>query len=180
MRSNGTVVATWTNALLQVAHRAGLRLEPLLAETCIDLQALGSPEARLPFEVHAQVFRRVPVLLDDPGIGLDVGLETEADAMGLVGLLAERLVDGPPPLAHVARALGTSVRSLQRQLAARGLSYSEIIDGARRERARELLSVRGTSVDAIALALGYEGARPFRRACLRWFGHPPSMLRGAR
>jgi AraC-like DNA-binding protein len=335
VRSNGTIVATWTSALLEMAHRSGLRLEPLLAETCIDRTALQAPEARLPFDVHAQLFRQIPALLDDPGIGLDVGLETEPGAMGLVGLLAERcrtvgealgtvaslnalanqaswmrwwiegdrvfvvdahtldgrpyhptmaeatmvfwaarlsgatglhaakleiwlthdrhggwasrgervpahvrfeqpfnavilpraaleapmlmahpmlqhhlarlaseelprlpvvedpvslvewcvgarLVGGPPPLARVARSLGTSVRSLQRQLATRGRSYSEIVDGVRRERARRLLLVPGTSIDAIALALGYEGSRPFRRACLRWFGHTPSTLRSTR
>jgi AraC-like DNA-binding protein len=92
--------------------------------------------------------------------------------------VSTRLVGGPPPLARVARTLGTSVRSLQRQLETRGRSYSEIVDGVRREHARRLLSVHGTSIDAIALALGYEGPRPFRRACLRWFGRTPGALRG--
>lgn len=335
MRINGTLVATWTNALLQMARLSGLRLEPLLAEACVDPTAIDCPEARLPFEAHALLFHRIPALLDDPGIGLDVGLAADTGAMGLVGLLAERcrtvgealetvaslnalanqaswmrcwadgervfVLDGhtldgrpyhptmaeatmlfwaarlasaaglapsmlevwlthdrhrgwasrdervparvrfkqpfnavilpraaleapmlmahpmlqhhlarlaseelprlpvvedpvslvewyvggrlasgpPPPLARVARALGTSVRSLQRQLETHGRSYSEIVDGVRRERARRLLSVPGTSVDAIALALGYEGPRPFRRACLRWFGRTPSALRDA-
>jgi AraC-like DNA-binding protein len=90
-----------------------------------------------------------------------------------------RLGGGPPKIARVARALGTSVRSLQRQLEIRGRSYGEIVDGVRRERALALLSVPGTSVDAIAMALGYAGPRPFRKACLRWFGRTPNVLRGS-
>jgi AraC-like DNA-binding protein len=333
VRIHGTIVATWTSALLRMARHSGLRLEPLLAEARVDLELLGSPEARLSFEAHAHLFRRIPALLDDPGIGLDVGLAADTGAMGLVGLLAERcrtvgealgtvaslnalanqasrmrwwidgdrvfvldghtldgrpydptmaeatmvfwaarlasaaglapsmlelwlthdrhrgwasrdervparvrfkqpfnavilpravleapmlmahsmlhhhlarlaneelprlpvvedlvslvewcvgarLVGGPPSLANVARSLGTSVRSLQRQLETHGRSYTEIVDGVRRERARQLLSVSGSSIDAIALALGYEGPRPFRRACLRWFGRTPGSLRG--
>jgi AraC-like DNA-binding protein len=88
-----------------------------------------------------------------------------------------RLGGGPPPVARVARALGTSVRSLQRQLETRGRSYSQIVDGVRREHALRLLSVPGTSVDAIAMALGYAGPRPFRKACLRWFGRTPTAQR---
>ena len=80
-------------------------------------------------------------------------------------------------LARTARALGTSGRTLQRELENAGLTYRDVVDTARRELAPALLSDRDVKVETVARHLGYTDARSFRRACLRWFGRTPGRDR---
>jgi AraC-like DNA-binding protein len=80
-------------------------------------------------------------------------------------------------LERTARALGTSARTLQRELQAAGLTYRDVVDGARRELAPMLLADQGIKVETVAEHLGYSDARAFRRACLRWFGTTPGRSR---
>ena len=80
-------------------------------------------------------------------------------------------------LTEVARVLGTSARTLQRQLCATGRSYSDVVDTARRELAPTLLADPDVKVESVARRLGYADARSFRRACLRWYGKPPGRNR---
>ncbi len=77
----------------------------------------------------------------------------------------------------VARRLGMSVRSLQRQLSVSEKSYREVADDFRLERAKELLSRPSLSFTEIALRLGYGQASSFNRAVKRWTGQTPSELR---
>lgn len=79
---------------------------------------------------------------------------------------------------EVARALGMSVRSLQRALQATGTSFSEQLDAVRRTRALVLLSRRDLSVAEIAFALGYADPRAFYRSFKRWTGKTPREYRG--
>ncbi len=81
------------------------------------------------------------------------------------------------PLEHVARTLGTSVRTLQRNLHDAGLTYRDVVDAARRELAPALLADPDAKVESVAKQLGYADARSFRRACLRWFGRTPGRHR---
>lgn len=84
---------------------------------------------------------------------------------------------GVEPLGALARALGVSPRSLQRALAARGLAYRALVDGARRDRARALLVRPELTLDAVAEGVGFADVRALRRACARWFGASPARLR---
>lgn len=80
-------------------------------------------------------------------------------------------------LAGIARALGTSRRSLQRELENVGLTYRDVLDSARRELAPAFLADRELKVETVARHLGYADARSFRRACQRWFGRAPGRDR---
>ena len=84
---------------------------------------------------------------------------------------------GPFSLEHIARVLRTSPRTLKRQLAAEGTSFSEIVDDERRERALFLLRATGTSVKDVASRLGYANIANFTRAFHRWTGRTPSQHR---
>lgn len=77
----------------------------------------------------------------------------------------------------LAKRLGTSLRTLQRQLRSHGLSAGELIEQTREANAKQLLSDRRLSVEEVAFVLGYSSSRAFRRACLRWTGKTPSELR---
>lgn len=78
-----------------------------------------------------------------------------------------------------AEISGTSVRSLQRLLAAGGTTWSEVVDGLRFERARELLGEADNRVIDVAHSLGYSDAAHFTRAFRRWTGAPPLEYRQA-
>jgi AraC-like DNA-binding protein len=72
-----------------------------------------------------------------------------------------------------------SVRSLQRQLAARGVRYQDLVDDVRRERATRLLREPGRSIDEVAFLVGFADASGLRRAFRRWTGESPQALKRA-
>ncbi|PRQ08153.1 AraC family transcriptional regulator [Enhygromyxa salina] len=84
---------------------------------------------------------------------------------------------GPVSLRRFARRAGISPRTLQRQLTDADHSYRELVDRTRRDAAYRLLTTSTVTLDAVAETLGYADIRAFRRACVRWFGVPPSQLR---
>lgn len=92
----------------------------------------------------------------------------------------ERLVAGEADQKHVAKALGMSVRSLQRALRDCGTTFSTLLDQARRNRAELLLSRPELSASEIAFMLGYSDPRAFFRSFRRWTGTSPSEYRRER
>ena len=77
----------------------------------------------------------------------------------------------------VAEAMGTSVRTLQRRLRATGLTYSEVLQRARRAAAQRMLKDRRAGIGEIARALGYSDPAHFTRAFQRWTGSTPRDFR---
>jgi AraC-like DNA-binding protein len=82
-----------------------------------------------------------------------------------------------PSLSEVATALHMSCRTLRRQLAAEGTSFSSLLDQERRERAILLLHSRRLPLKKIAGSLGYANVANFSRAFFRWTGRKPSEHR---
>ena len=76
-------------------------------------------------------------------------------------------------LASIATDLGLSARTLQRELAARDLSFGALLAQCRRERAKVLLADGAMTLDDIARDLGYADASAFSRAFKGWTGRPP-------
>jgi AraC-like DNA-binding protein len=74
-------------------------------------------------------------------------------------------------------ALGTSPRTLQRELAAEGKTYSEILKEIRAESARNLLGQTDASLSEIAEQLGYGNLSNFNRAFRRWAAVSPMEFR---
>ncbi|MEM0964324.1 MAG: helix-turn-helix transcriptional regulator, partial [Bacteroidota bacterium] len=87
--------------------------------------------------------------------------------------LEDALPRGEVTVGATARALGVSVRTLQRQLATEGTTYAEVVERTRRSAASRLLDA-GISVQEVASRLGYAEPTSFTRAYRRWHGHPPS------
>jgi AraC-like DNA-binding protein len=76
-----------------------------------------------------------------------------------------------------ARALGMSVRSLQRRLLDEGLSFRDLLDEARFERAAQLLTDTDDKIGAIARDAGFESESAFAAFFRRRSGLSPTEWR---
>jgi AraC-like DNA-binding protein len=98
----------------------------------------------------------------------------EADITGtIVLLLMEMLPYGKITIVPVATKLNMSVRTLQRRLRDRGLSFQDLVDVIRRSVAIHHVLAGESSATEIALLLGYSDQAHFTRAFKRWTGVTP-------
>lgn len=109
-----------------------------------------------------------------PCVTLDHRLRTV-----VLALMDDDPEGGCPTVNALAESLRVSSRSLQRILAARQSSFSDILRAARFETAHRLLATTERSVTQIATDLGYSDASHFTRAFRRWSGLAPKQLRHA-
>src|SRR5262249_52916197 len=91
-----------------------------------------------------------------------------------VGLAIQR---GAFDIGSVAGDLNVGARTLQRHLAAEGLTFRAIVDDARRDLAKRYLADRGHSLAQIAHLLGFSEQAAFQRAFVRWTGVTPGRFR---
>lgn len=77
----------------------------------------------------------------------------------------------------VAHLLGLHPRTLQRRLEAEGLSFSDMVDTARREQARRWLTESDVPLAHVADIIGLADQAVLCRNCARWYGRSPSAIR---
>ncbi len=80
-------------------------------------------------------------------------------------------------MAAVARRLGMSQRSLQRQLGTEGLTYKDLLQATRQSLAQHYLVKTDLPVAEISFLLGFEEPNSFFRAFRGWTGQTPDRLR---
>jgi AraC-like DNA-binding protein len=85
-----------------------------------------------------------------------------------------------PPAGVIAKQLGLSLRTMNRRLAEGGHTYRSVLDGMRQRVAIELLENTTLLIDQVAERLGFSDATSFRKAFIKWTGHPPSFYRRER
>jgi AraC-like DNA-binding protein len=95
----------------------------------------------------------------------------------VVGEIRSRLAGGYPHIEDIAEALRMTRWTLQRRLAEQGQVFSELVEATRRRLARLHLAAAHMPIQEVAEVLGYSEVSAFTRACVRWFGLPPSRLR---
>jgi AraC-like DNA-binding protein len=83
-------------------------------------------------------------------------------------------------LAQASEVLNVNLRTLQRQLAAEGTTFSEIVEEARLEIAGSLLEYTNASLTEISGRLGYSNLSNFNRAFRRWSAISPREFRERR
>jgi AraC-like DNA-binding protein len=106
-----------------------------------------------------------------------IGGETATIAEQVQSLIRLYLGVRPANLETIAAGLKTSPRSLQRRLAAEGVSIRELTQRHRMQLAAALLSEGGMSVEAIAAALGYADGTAFWRAFKKSTGFAPRQMK---
>lgn len=147
---------------------------------------LGAPRATLRFDAAAVI---TPVKTADPEMARyfeDVltraaRFEPDEDAMLTQVRLAIRdaLVQGTPTAAEIAKRLGLGQRTLQRRLAERGESFSDVLDGTRRMLAQGYLGDAALTLAEVGYLLGFREPASFYRAFRRWFDTTPSAYRAS-
>jgi AraC-like DNA-binding protein len=109
--------------------------------------------------------------------GEAVMLDCEDFAASLKSILKTYLAEGYPGIDLAAEISGTSVRTLQRNLAHSNMTYSKLVEHARFEAAVEMLGKADSKIIDIAYALGYQDPSHFSRAFRRLAGTSPREYR---
>jgi len=95
--------------------------------------------------------------------------------------VANLLSEGVPTVSSIASELAMSGRTLQRRLSEEGHSFQSVVDRARQDLARRLLSETDYSLAEVAFLTGFSEQSGFTRAFKRWAGQTPRSYRlGAR
>ncbi|MCV7238977.1 AraC family transcriptional regulator [Mycolicibacterium celeriflavum] len=77
----------------------------------------------------------------------------------------------------VAQQFRLHPKTLQRRLAAEGTTFVAIVDDVRREMAQRYLRDTNMTLSHLARELGYAEHSVLTRACRRWYGSNPTVLR---
>jgi AraC-like DNA-binding protein len=88
-----------------------------------------------------------------------------------------RLPEGYPHIEDVAQALDMARWTMQRRLAEHSVSFSDVIEGVRRDLAALYVRQRHIPLSDVADLLGYSEPSAFSRAFRRWFGAAPQSFR---
>ncbi|HET8731341.1 MAG TPA: AraC family transcriptional regulator ligand-binding domain-containing protein [Moraxellaceae bacterium] len=146
--------------------------------------AFGEPQTRVRIPL---AYLALPMLHSDPGLRLLLDQQAQAlvaampdaDAFdrSLQQTLLSLLPEGGASVARVAEALHVSVRTLQRRLDGRGVTWQQVLDRSREELARHYLADRALTLSEIALLLGFSEQSAFTRAFRRWTGETPVQVR---
>lgn len=110
------------------------------------------------------------------GAGADGGGSVRATVEAVIPCLTGT---GYCTLGRVAQLLGIGPKTLQRRLAGEGANFAELVDGARRRMAMQLLAESEAPMASIAGLLGYARTAPFTFAFRRWTGQAPRDYRKA-
>jgi AraC-like DNA-binding protein len=95
----------------------------------------------------------------------------------VVRLIHTLLPMGRASLANVAQTMGRNVRTLQRELDARGLDFRTLLSDVRDDLAVALLRDPTLTMDEIAVRLGYASDTAFIRAFHTRRGATPGAVR---
>lgn len=117
-------------------------------------------------------------LLDRQAQALLLALpDSDAFDRALQQVMLRLLPENSATLQRAAEALHVSVRTLQRRLDARELTWQQLLDRTREQLARQYLADRSLSLGDIALLLGFSEQSAFNRAFRRWTGDTPARVR---
>ena len=104
-------------------------------------------------------------------------LETGRMSASVREILEELLPTGNPTLENVARVMHRNPKSIQRKLAAEGLSFRELHEQTRKALALRYVRDPEVSLSRIAQMLGFSDQSNFNRAFRRWAGSSPGSFR---
>ena len=183
--------------MIQIVRLASGRLwrpreVQLRAQRGVGLQRIDPlGDARITFG-HASTGVEIPsTLLREPCVGvppapfvrgkLEHDLLATAPAIEFAGSVRQtvriHLAHCYPSVRFTARAIGMSVRTVQRRLSETGVSFSRLVEQERLRLAAALLTEPRVRITDVAIELGYKDLANFTHAFHRWTGLSPSEYR---
>lgn len=187
-----TLVALWQVSRSLTARELTTSTAEFALPEPVYSAKLGAAGLRMRFDwpVHRLTFDArsldLPYTMPD-AVALKLAREhcqQELDSLGLNAGLPARvrgLISKPTggfrALEEVAAVLKRSGRTLKRQLAAQGVTFSELRERELAERAMVLLGSADLSLAEIAIRLGYSNVTNFERAFHRWTDTTPAEQR---
>jgi AraC-like DNA-binding protein len=146
--------------------------------------AVGASESELRFAApildlpQKGADSRLLAVLARYGDTLLASLPTQGDLPSRVASLITREITRTlPSLSSTAQALRMPERTLQRHLAAAGLTHSALVDDARRSLALKYIGDAGITIAEVGYLLQFSDATAFHRAFKRWTGETPTQYR---
>lgn len=103
--------------------------------------------------------------------------QDHADFATSLRLLLTGYLDEGLTITDCADLVGMSERTLQRRLSQHEMTFNDILEQTRFDRAKQLLQDRSTSLTDIGFELGYANPANFTRAFRRWAGMSPRLYR---
>ncbi len=92
-------------------------------------------------------------------------------------VIVSMLENGTPTVQRLATAAGLSTRTYQRRLSEEGTSFSDLLDGVRRDLALRGLATSKGALAELSATLSYGRQSALTRSMRRWTGRPPSQER---
>lgn len=144
----------------------------------------GDSHTRVQFSASYLTF---PMPHSDPGLRALLDRQAQALLMAvpdsdefdraLQQMMLKLLPESAATLSRTAHELHLSIRTLQRRLDARRLTWQQLLDRTREQLARQYLGDQALTLSDIALLLGYSEQSAFTRAYRRWTGETPALTR---
>jgi AraC-like DNA-binding protein len=100
-----------------------------------------------------------------------------AFAQALAVHVRKELAKGSPQASAVARRMRMSTRTMQRRLDEEGTTFRRVVEGVRRDLAREYARDASIPLSEVARRLGFCDLPTFTRAFKRWTGQAPGAFR---
>ncbi|MDH5751128.1 MAG: AraC family transcriptional regulator [Deltaproteobacteria bacterium] len=94
--------------------------------------------------------------------------------------MQRHLPKGTPKIEVIAKNLGLSTRTLQRQLKETGISFSDLVQITRSELAVQYLRNPGLNISEVAQLLGFQESSSFTSAFRKWYQTSPKEYRRQR
>jgi AraC-like DNA-binding protein len=110
----------------------------------------------------------------------DMAMSARAPARDFTTTVASRIeeaLESGASAEDIAARLHMSKRTLQRRLEEEGLSYQELLDRVRAQKARSLVGDEGLELADVAFRLGFSDVSSFSRSFRRWTGVSPGRYR---
>ncbi len=118
--------------------------------------------------VHDVVRAYLDSIIGPPGTDVSISARS---------IIRSLLPTGGMNLETVSKHLAVQPRTLQRQLAASGMRFEQIVDDVRRDLASAYLRDTDMSLGQITHLLGYSEQSALSRSARRWFGQSPRAAR---
>ena len=150
-----------------------------------DVLHFGQPRAELVYatsDLERPLASRDPSFLDrfadeDQKLAAAAARAASSTKERVRHVLSALMRQGDGSMASVARAVGQSTRTLQRNLRSEGVGFSELVDEVRAAEARRYVVEGKLPYGEIAFRLGFSQQSAFFRAFKRWTRTTPSAMR---